>query len=115
MLAMATAVVGCQSILHFNDEDAQQIVDKHAVGVSAGDFFERYGKPRAREEHQDGTLEFIWDGGVVEMAAGVRGLEDKICSLRISTDKRGRIVSAPIVRDAKGERRLSRCAELFDR
>jgi hypothetical protein len=48
------------------------------------------------------------------MAAGVRGQEDKICRLTITTDKKGRIATAFIVRDAKGERRLSRCAELFD-
>ena len=111
---MAAALAGCQAILHFNDEDAQQIVNRRAVGVSAGDFFQRYGKPVSRIEAPDGTLSFQWEGGAVSMAPGVRGLEDKICRLQITTDKNGRIATAPIIRDAKGERRLSRCAELFD-
>jgi len=113
-LALAGALASCQTILHFNDEDAQLIVNRHAVGVSAGDFFQRYGKPASRVEAMDGTLTFLWEGGMVEMAAGVRGQEDKICRLQITTDKKGLIATAPIVRDAKGERRLSRCAELFD-
>ena len=113
-VAACTALGGCESVLRVNSEDAQKIVDGKAVGVPAGDFFQRYGKPAIRREASDGTVSFEWEGGTVSVAAGVRGLEDKICRLHITTDKRGRIVTAPIIRDAKGERRLSRCAELFD-
>jgi len=95
--------------------DASQVaVDAKAVGVPAGDFFERYGRPVTRVEQADGTFVFEWEGGSVKMAAGPTGLEDKICRLRLTTGKDGRIATAEITRDAKGERRLSRCAELFD-
>jgi len=95
--------------------DASQVaVDSKALGVPAGDFFDRYGRPLARLERADGTFIFDWEGGSEHMAAGPNGMEDKICRLRLTTGKDGRIVSAEIMRDAKGERRLSRCAELFD-
>lgn len=110
----ALCLAGCSSILRVNGEDAQAIVDKRAIGTSVGDFFQFYGPPRAREEANDGTLRFTWEGGARNVAPGPRGLEEMLCRLRISADKRGRIVTAPIVRDGKGERRLSRCAELFD-
>jgi hypothetical protein len=114
VLMLATCLAGCNTILHINGEEAQQIVDKRAVGISAGDFFQRYGAPYTREEARDGSLSFNWEGGLAKIAAGPRGLEEKICRLHISADKNGRILAAPIIRDAQGEHRLSRCAELFD-
>lgn len=114
LTCVALCLGGCNTILRVNGEDAQSIVDKRAVGVSVGDFFDRYGQPRAREESNDGTRHFIWEGGITRAPAGPNGIEESVCRLRVSSDKAGRITEAAIIRDAKGERRLSRCAELFD-
>ena len=111
-LLLALALAGCMSVLR--GEDPQVVVNKYAVGVPVGDFFQRYGTPRVREEAPDGTLQFTWEGGRARVAAGPRGPEESLCRLRLTTDKAGRIVSAPIIRDGQGEKRLSRCAELFD-
>lgn len=111
----ALVLAGCGSVLHVNAEDAQALVNQRLVGTSVGDFFQRYGAPGPREEASDGTLRFTWEGGARRVAAGPRGLEELLCQLRISADKSGRIVTATIVRDGKGEQRQSRCAELIDR
>jgi len=66
-------------------------VNAKALGVSAGDFFERYGRPMSRLEKSDGTLVFDWAGGSTRVAAGPNGPEEKICRLLITTDKNGRI------------------------
>ena len=112
--ALLLALAGCQNLLRSPGADAQAIVDRRALGVSAGEFFQRYGPPRRREEASDGTLSFTWEGGLELVPAGVYGPEELICGLNITTDRRGRIVAAPIVRDGKGQRRASRCAELFE-
>ena len=114
------AIVGASLLAacHFGlrgADDTQQVVNSRTVGVSPGDFFQRYGPPVKRYETPEGIYVFDWEGGTQHMAAGVMGQEDKICRLRLTTDKNGRIATTEIVRDAQGERRLSRCAELFDR
>lgn len=111
---VALCLAGCGSLLHATGGEAvQAIVDKHAVGASVGDVFQRYGGPLSREEAGDGSLAFLWEGRFGNTSPGPRGPEEKICRLRISADKAGRIVAAPIVRDGQGERGFSRCAELF--
>src|SRR5438270_6954843 len=100
---------------HGPAEGAQAAVNAKAVGLSVGDFFDRHGRPSSRLERSDGTLVFDWSGGATRVAAGPYGPEEKICRLLITTDKNGRIASAEIVRDAKGERALSRCVEVLDR
>ena len=96
-------------------EGSQAAVNARALGISAGDFFQRHGPPFSRLEKSDGSLVFDWAGGDTRVAAGPYGPEEKICRLLITTDKNGRIVSAEIIRDAKGERMLSRCVEVLDR
>jgi hypothetical protein len=111
---VALCLAGCGSLLHaVEGQDVQAIVDKRLVGASVGDFFQRYGGPFSREEAPDGSLAFLWEAGFGNVAPGPRGPEEKICRLRLSADKAGRIVAAPILRDGQGERGFSRCAELF--
>ena len=112
--AFALTLAACGTILHVNGEDAQAIVDRRALGMSAGEFFQRHGPPISRQEASDGTLTFGWEGGFERVPAGVLGPEEMICRLILTTDRSGRIVAAPIARDGKGTRRLSRCAELFE-
>ena len=113
-LCLAPCLAGCQAIFHVNDEDAQAIVDKRVLGMSVGDFFTRYGAPSSRAEAKDGTLTFNWSTKSPNMAPGPLGPEESLCRLRLSTDRNGRIVAAPITRDGKGQRHLSICAELFE-
>ena len=77
-LLLVLPLVGCMSILRVNSEDPQMNVDKRVVGMQVGDFFERYGAPRVREEAPDGTLQFNWEGGRNKMAAGPRGLREPV-------------------------------------
>ena len=114
LLSLVLPLAGCMSILRVNSEDPQVIVDKRVVGSQVGDFFQRYGAVRVREESLDGSLQFTWEGGRNKVAAGPRGPEESLCRLRVTTDKAGKIVSAPIIRDGQGERLVSRCVELFD-
>jgi hypothetical protein len=113
-LLLVLPLAGCMSILRVNGEDPQVIVDKRVVGSQVGDFFQRYGPVRVREESPDGSRQFTWEGGRNKVAAGPRGPEESLCRLRVTTDKAGKIVAAPIIRDGQGERRVSRCVELFD-
>jgi len=107
------AATGCAS--RAPAAGAQADVNAKLIGIPVGDFFERHGRPISRLERSDGTLAFDWAGGDTRVAAGPYGPEDKICRLLITADKNGRIVSAEIIRDAQGERSLSRCVELLDR
>ena len=113
-LFLALPLAGCISTSVLRGEDPQVIVDKRVVGTQVGDFVQRYGAARVREEAPDGTIQFTWEGGRSNMAAGPRGPEESLCRLRVTADKTGRIVSAPIIRDGQGEKRLSRCVELID-
>ncbi|MCW2798521.1 hypothetical protein [Nocardioides sp.] len=112
-LAFASALAGCQSVLHVNDEDAQAIVNQRVVGTSIGDFITRYGAPVMRDEARDGSLTILWEGGPPKVGPGPRGLEERICRVRLSTDRNGRILAAPIVRDGPGQRHLSLCVEVL--
>ncbi len=113
VLLFALCLAGCQAILHVNDEDAQAIVNQRFLGTQVGDFFQRYGKPWARDEARDGTMAFKWGTRPPKVGAGPYGPEEQLCWLQISTDRNGRIVAAAITRDGKGVRHLSLCAELF--
>jgi hypothetical protein len=106
-------LAGCDSMLHVNGENAQGIVNERVVGMRLGDFLTRYGAPKARRESNDGAVSFDWDADFAYVGPGPRGTEERICRLRISADRNGRIVSAPILQDGPGKRHLSRCAELF--
>ena len=113
LVSAALALGACAS--RGSVQPSQAAVNAKAVGLSVGDFFERYGRPLSRLERSDGTLVFDWAGGDTRVAAGPYGPEEKICRLLITTDTKGRIVSAEITRDAIGERSLSRCVEVLDR
>ena len=112
-LLLALCVTGCGTILHVNGEDAQALVNQRVVGMSIGDFFDKYGAPSARAEADDGTRRFDWQSSFANVPAGPTGTEERSCELRLTSAKNGRIVSAMITSDAPGKRRLSRCAEIF--
>lgn len=113
-LAAAFGFSGCNAVFRINAEDAQAIVNNRVVGTRLGDFIGRYGGPRVREEARDGAVAFNWDADFAYVGPGPRGTEERHCRLRISADRNGRIVAAPILQDGPGKRHLSRCAELFE-
>jgi len=116
-LALTSAVLLLASACATRNQadTSQAAVNAKVVGLSAGEFFDRYGRPLSRLEKTDGTLVFDWTGGSVRVAAGVYGPEEKICRLKIAADRNGRITAAEILRDGQGERQLSRCVELLQR
>jgi len=101
---------GCE-IFKKNEETAA-IVSNRALGMPVGEFFDRYGRPEQRAELSDGGLEFIWVSSVTA-TQGRADVDDQICSLRLTADKRGRISSATVMYDGQGKTRMSRCAEIF--
>ena len=80
--------------------------------MPVGEFFDRYGRPQRREEMGDGALEFIWVSAVTP-TQGAADVDNQVCSLRLSADKRGRISAAQVMYDGQGKTRMSRCAEIF--
>lgn len=110
---LTLALTACGTVLHVNGEDAQGLVDQRVLGMSVGDFFDRYGAPRTRAEAPDGTRSFGWESGFANVAAGPQGAEERSCVLQLTSAKNGRITAAKITSDAPGERHLSRCADLF--
>lgn len=105
------AASGC-SVFKSNEE-AQAIVTKQVGGMTAGDFFDRYGRWRTRSELPSGATDYTWESAVGSAPPGPNGLDDRVCKLHIVADKAGRIASAVISQDNLGRSSTSRCAEMF--
>ena len=112
-LLAAFGLAGCGSMSRSTTDEAQLVVNRKLTGMPVGDFIERYGPPRVREEALDGTLSFNWQSGVGTVAPGPLGLDERVCALRVTADKAGRIVAAQIRTDSVGRASLSRCSEVF--
>ena len=111
-LPLLVAVASCG--VFKKDEDVQAVVNNRVIGISTGDFLDQYGAWRQRTELLDGTTEFSWTSATAaRTAAGVVGLDDRTCTLRIVVAKNGKIASADVVYDNPGRTSTSRCAELF--
>jgi len=98
-----------------NNDEVQAIVNRRIVGMSVGDFIDRYGPPRTRSEKLDGAMEYDWISPVpyVKPGPGVEGLNDRVCKLDFTADRRGRIDSVVVRFDAPGLKSTSRCGEIF--
>ncbi len=105
------ALAGCG--VFKNNEQALAVVNARALGMPAGEFFDRYGRPEQRHELPDNTLQFVWVSPR-DAPTGFAEVDDHICSMRISVDARGRIAGFEIMYDGQGNKRVSRCAEIFD-
>ena len=95
------------------NEQVQAIVNKRFIGMSVGDFFDRYGRPRTRSEKPDGGMEYDWISAVPYARPGVEGLDERVCKLVLTSDPRGRIDSVVVRYDAQGMKSTSRCGEIF--
>ena len=114
LVALASLVValsGCE--LMKRNEDALAVIHKRVLGMPAGEFFDRYGRPRQRSEIAGGTIEYDWISAVGYARPGPEGLDEHLCRLRLTSDARGRISRAEVLYDAPGLRGGSRCGEIF--
>jgi hypothetical protein len=104
------ALSGCG--IFKDNEQTVAVINARALGMPVGEFFDRYGRPQRRDERTDGGLEFIWVSSVTR-TQGRADVDDQVCSLRLTTDRGGRISSAQVMYDGQGKTRMSRCAEIF--
>jgi hypothetical protein len=111
VLAVACALLSGCEVFKKNDETAL-IVNNRALGMPAGEFFDRYGRPQRREETSNGAIEYVWVSAVLS-TQGRADVDDQLCGLRLSADNRGRITAAQVMYDGQGKNRISRCAEIF--
>ena len=110
VLALA-ALAGCE--LMKKNEEVTAVINRRAVGMPAGEFFDRYGDHGRKRESGDGSAEYDWLSSVPFAKSGPEGLDERICRLRISVDPKGRISAVQILFDAVGLKSTSRCAEIF--
>jgi hypothetical protein len=109
--SLLAALAACG--LFKGNEEVQAIVNKRVIGMSVGDFFDRYGRPRTRSEKADGGMEYDWISAVPFARPGVEGLDERVCKLALTSDRRGRIDSVVVRYDAQGMKSTSRCGEIF--
>jgi hypothetical protein len=110
-VAALAAVAGCELLKH--NEEATTVINRRAVGMPAGEFFDRFGRPGKRLEASDGSAAYDWVSSVPEAPPGPEGRDDRLCRLKVSVDKRGRISAVEILFDAPGLKSTSRCSEVF--
>lgn len=112
VVAAAAAVAGCGDLAH-RHEETQKVIDQRVIGMPAGDFFSTFGPWAARSELGDGGASYLWESQVGKAPPGVYGLDERVCKLRVTADKRGRIAAVEIRFDNPGRISTSRCSEIF--
>jgi hypothetical protein len=105
------ALSGCE--LMKRNEEVTTVVNRRAIGMPAGEFFDRFGRPGSRLEQLDGSTVYDWTSGVGYALPGPAGLDDRICRLKVSVDTKGRVGAVQILFDAPGQKSTSRCSEIF--
>ena len=109
--ALLIAVGGCE--LFKNNQEVQVIVNQRVLGKPAGDFFDRYGRATARTEIADNTAIYNWNSDRGTTRPGPEGQDERVCRLRLTVDKTGKISDVQILYDAQGVKDTSRCGEIF--
>jgi len=109
--ALALAVGGCELFKH--NEEASAIINSRVLGKPVGEFFDRYGRATARTEIGDNTSIYNWISDVGMTRPGPEGQDERVCKLRLTVDKGGRISNVDILYDAQGVKSRSRCGEIF--
>ena len=108
---LLVALSGCE--LFKRNEEVTTIINGRAIGMPAGEFFDRYGRATARKEAFDNNTLYDWISDVGQAPPGPQGRDDRVCKLRLTADKAGRISSVLVLYDAQGMKSTSRCAEIF--
>jgi len=109
--ALLVALGGCELFKH--NEEASVIVNNRVVGKPVGEFFDRYGRATARTEVSDNTSIYNWISDVGMTRPGPEGQDERVCKLRLTVDKGGKVSAVEILYDAQGVHSRSRCGELF--
>ena len=106
-----TILSGCE--IFKKSDGVQAIVNQRVVGTQIGDFFDRFGPAYTRGEQEDRSTIYLWISTVGPVPAGYIGLDDRTCTLRITANPNGKIVTAEVAVDNPGRTSLSRCGEIF--
>ena len=109
--ALLIAVGGCELFKH--NEEAQAIVNQRVLGKPVGEFFDRYGRATARTEVGDNTAIYNWISDRGMTRPGPEGQDERVCRLRLTVDKAGKVSDVQILYDAQGVKSRSRCGEIF--
>ncbi len=105
------ALPGCELLKR--NEEATNIINRRAIGMHVGDFFDRYGRPGGKIERGDGSADYVWVSSVPYAQTGPAGLDDRICRLVLTVDGKGLVSAVQILVDSPGLKSASRCGEIF--
>lgn len=95
------------------DEEVATVINRHAIGMPAGEFFDRFGPHGRKRDQSDGGAEYDWVSSVPYALPGPAGLDERFCRLKVSVDNKGRVNAVQILFDAPGLKSTSRCSEIF--
>ena len=113
ILSLLLAIAGC-SVFKTNEE-AQAAINQRVVGMSVGDFFDRYGpaKLRCRNSTAPSSTPGSRPSAEKPPNSGFYGLDDRTCTLKLVASRDGKIATATILQDMPGRTSTSRCLEVF--
>ena len=109
--ALLVAVGGCE--VFKPNEEAMANINQRALGKPIGEFFDRYGRATSRTEVADNTAVYNWISDVGMTRPGPEGQDERVCRLRLTVDKAGKVSDVQILYDAQGIKSASRCGEIF--
>ena len=109
--ALLIAVGGCE--LFKTNQEVQVIVNQRVLGKPVGEFFDRYGRATASTEIGNSTAIYNWISDRGMTRPGPEGQDERVCKLRLTVDKAGKISDVQILYDAQGVKDTSRCGEIF--
>ena len=109
--ALVVAVGGCE--LFKPNAEATAVISNRVVGKPISDFFDRYGPPTKRVQVGTDTTLCDWASDMGTTRPGPEGQDDRVCRLRLTVDKAGKVSTVDIVYDAQGKKSVSRCGEIF--
>ena len=108
---LVVAVGGCE--LFSKNAETSAIVNNRLLGKPVGEFFDRYGRAAAHTEIGNNTAIYNWNSDVGMTRPGQAGQDERVCKLRLTVDRAGKISNIEILYDAQGVRSSSRCGEIF--
>ena len=82
-LALAS-FAGCE--LMKKNEEVTTVINRRAIGMPAGEFFDRFGPHGRKRELNDGSAEYDWVSSVPYTRPGPAGQDERICRLKVSVD-----------------------------
>jgi hypothetical protein len=109
--AFVVGLGGCELLKH--NEEALSIINARVLGKPAGEFFDRYGRASKRIEAGVDATVYDWASDIPLAAPGPDSRDERICKLRLTVDKAGRVSAVQVLFDAPGRKSTSRCGEIF--